>query len=66
MANKAKKANWENHIRQLFYLKQGLIMIPKKNIRAKSKHKQLAAANMMVKAKNATRRQKRMVKEATA
>jgi hypothetical protein len=66
MANKAKKANWENHIRQLFYLEQGLIMIPKKNIRAKSKHKQLVAANMMVKAKNATRRQKRMVKEATA
>ena len=41
-------------------------MLPKKNIRAKSKHKQLAAANMMVKANNASRRQKKMVKEANA
>ena len=66
MANKAKKANWENHIRQMFYLKQGLIMLPKKNIRAKSKHKQLMAAQMMIKAGKATRAQKRRVREATA
>lgn len=66
MAHKAKKANWENHIRQMFYLKQGLIMLPKKNIRAKSKHKQLEAARMMVLSGNAKRGQKKMVKEATA
>ena len=66
MANKAKKANYENHMRQLFYLKQGRIMLPKKHIRAKSPHKQLVAAQMMVKAGKASRAQKRRVKEATA
>ena len=66
MANKAKKANWENHIRQMFYLNQGRIMLPKKDIRAKSQHKQLVAANMMVKAGKATRAQRRKVREATA
>ena len=50
MANKAKKANWENHIRQEACLESGIIMIPKKPIREKSLKKQLKMANMMLKA----------------
>ena len=44
MAHKAKKANWENHTRQMFFLDQGVIMLPKKSILAKSKHKRLMMA----------------------
>lgn len=50
MANKAKRANWENHVRQKECLKSGIVMIPKKPIREKSKHKQIRMATMMVKA----------------
>ena len=29
MANKAKKANWQNHIRQKQFLENGVVMLPK-------------------------------------
>ena len=51
MANKAKRANWENHIRQETCLESGIVMIPKKPIREKSMKKQAKAATMLLRAK---------------
>jgi len=50
MGNKAKRANWENHVRQKECLESGIVMIPKKPIRKKSRHKQLKAATMLLRA----------------
>ena len=50
MGNKAKRANWENHVRQKECLESGIVMIPKKPIREKSRHKQLKAATMLLRA----------------
>lgn len=50
MANKAKKANIANHIRQREFSEKGILMLPKKPIREKSRHKQLVMANRMLKA----------------
>lgn len=50
MANKAKKANWQNHIRQKQFLENGVVMLPKKPIREKSRKKQLKAAIMKLRA----------------
>lgn len=51
MAKKEKAWHfWENHARQMEYLKKGIVMLPKKSIREKSRHKQLMAARLMVKA----------------
>ena len=41
---------WENHARQMEYLRKGIVMLPKKPIREKSKRKQIRMATMMVKA----------------
>lgn len=59
MANKAKKANWQNHIRQKQFLENGVVMLPKKPIREKSRKKQLKAALMKIKANMTPPRKKR-------
>ena len=41
---------WENHARQMEYLRKGIVMLPKKPIREKSRHKQLKAATMLLRA----------------
>ena len=46
----AKELAGQNHKRQLEFLKKGIVMLPKKSSREKSRHKQLMAARMMVKA----------------
>ena len=46
----AKELAGQNHKRQMEYLKKGIVMLPKKPIREKSRHKQLMAAQMIVKA----------------
>ena len=46
----AKELAGQNHKRQSEFLKKGIVMLPKKPIREKSRHKQLMAATMMVKA----------------
>ena len=51
MARKEKAWHFkENHARQREYLRKGIVMLPKKSIREKSRHKQLMAARLMVKA----------------
>ena len=58
MANKAKRSNWENHIRQEEDLKSGIVMLPKLPIRKKSRNKQLKAARMLLLAKRRQPRRK--------
>ena len=38
----------ENRIRQKEFLDKGIVMLPKKPIREKNRHKQLATAKMML------------------
>lgn len=59
MANKAKKANWENHVRQKRFLEDGIVMLPKKPIREKSRKKQLKAAIMKLRANVPVQKSKR-------
>ena len=58
MANKARRSNLENHIRQEECLKSGIVMLPKLPIRKKSRNKQLKAARMLLKAKRYSSRRK--------
>ena len=56
MAQRAKANNIRNHIRQRRFREQGILMLPKKPIREKNRHKQLAAAKMMLRANGSMRR----------
>ena len=58
MANKARRSNLENHIRQEECLKSGIVMLPKLPIRKKSRNKQLKAARMLLLAKRRPPRRK--------
>ena len=58
MGSKAKMHNWENHKRQKKFLQDGIVMIPSKPIREKSREKQLKAAIMKLRA-DGTMRPKR-------
>lgn len=51
MGNRAKANNIRNHIRQRVCLESGIVMLPKKPIREKSKNKQPKAATMLLRAK---------------
>jgi len=56
MANKERAWNyWENHARQMEYLRKGIVMIPKKPIREKNRNKQMKAATMLLRANGSMR-----------